>query len=203
MATPSIKGSIIDKLVEDVGALRHRSDAVEALVEERLDAQALELLDQKVNPASWYPLTTYDQLSLVLLEIDGRGDPNYLRERGAVIGRRVMQAGLYQQLEYLERRDRKTDFEAYRRDLKLIVSLQGAIVNTGSWGAERDPDHQNRVMLIGRDLEGYPDTLCISTAGFVTGVSMLAHKNSPEWSYHRPSHSEVWFRMDRDVGTID
>lgn len=203
MAIPSIKGHIIDKLVEDVCAVRDRSDAMEALVEEHLDTDALELLEQKVNPASWYPLTTYDQLSLLLLETEGRGDPKYLRARGDAIGRRVMEAGLYQQLEFLERRDHEITFESYKRDLRLIVSLQGAIVNIGTWGAEADPDHPDRIVLLARDLEGYPDTLCIATAGFMTGVSALAHECGIEWSYDRPSQREVRYRMDRDVSSLD
>jgi len=202
MGTPSIKGSIIDKLIEDVASLRERGPDMEALVEERLDAEALELLDTKVNPASWYPLTTYDQLSSLLMETEGRGSEAYLRARGSAIGERVMKAGLYQQLEFLDRLDSRGDFEAYLRDLRLIVSLQGALVSTGTWGAERDPDHADRVVLLARDLEGYPDTLCISTAGFMTGVSNLSHAGGLEWSYDRPSANEVRYRMDRDVSEL-
>lgn len=203
MRKPSIKGSIIDQLVEDVSALRDRGPEMESLVEERLDEVSLALLEEKVNPASWYPLTTYDQLSRLLLEIEGRGDPSYIRTRGAAIGQRVMETGLYQQLEFLDRLDRSKGFETYLKDMRLIVSLQGAIVSTGTWTAERDPEHPDRVMLVARDLEGYPDTLCLSTAGFMTGVSARAHRSGIEWSYDRPSDNEVRYRMDRDVEFLD
>lgn len=202
MGTPSIKGSIIDRLVEDVGALRERSSEMESVVEARLDAEALELLDTKVNPVSWYPLTTYDQLSRLLLDVEGHGDVGYLRERGAAIGRRVMEAGLYQQLEFLGRTERSRDLDSYLRDLKLIVTLQGALVSTGSWTAEPDPDHSGRVMLLARDLEGYPETLCHSTAGFMSGVSRLANARGIEWRWERPSESEVRYRMDCDIADL-
>jgi len=202
MKTPSIKGSIIDQLVVDVCALRDRSDEMAARVEQHLDEQTLELLDTKVNPVSWYPLTTYDQLTRLLLEVEGHGDVRYIRERGAAIGRRVMEQGLYQQLEFLDRQDRSAGFDAYLRDLKLIVTLQGAIVSTGTWTAERDPDYPNRVVLLARDVEGYPETLCHSTAGFMTGVSGLARTGGIEWSWDRPSANEVRYRMDRDFSQL-
>jgi hypothetical protein len=110
-----------------------------------------------------------------------------------------MEAGLYQQLEFLSRTERSTDFDSYLRDMRLIVTLQGALVSTGTWTAERDPDHERRVMLLARDVEGYPETLCESTAGFMTGVSALAHTDGVEWHWERPSENEVRYRMDRDV----
>lgn len=203
MRRPSIKGSVIDQLVEDVRAVRDGSPEMAARVEARLDTESLALLDTKVNPASWYPLTTYDQLSTVLLEVEGGGDPAYIRARGEAIGRRTMEAGLYQQLEFLQRREASPDLDAYVRDMKLVVTLQGAIVSTGTWTAERDPDFPDRVVLLARDLEGYPDTLCMSTAGFMTAVANAARQTGLQWSYDRPSKGEVRYRMDRDLSDID
>ncbi len=203
MKNSCIKGSIIDRLVEDVCTLREVSDKMMSRVDAYLDAETLELLETKVNPVSWYALTTYDQLSRALLDIEGHGDVAYLRERGNAIGRRTMEAGLYQQLEYLSRTRNAVSLDAYLRDMRLIVTLQGALVSTGTWTAEPDTEHAERVTLLARDVEGYPETLCHSTAGFMTGVSALTHDSGIEWRWERPSENEVHYRMDRDLSALD
>ena len=198
MATPSIKGATISKLVEDVHRLLDEGAVPPEEVEAYLDTEALALLDAKFNDAGWYPLAVYEQYALLLLEMEGKGNLAYLRERGYRTGDRLVKSGLYQQFEFLGRRDRPRDYEAFFRDLRLITSLSGALVNVGRWSAERDPEHPERAMVLGRNLEGYPEVLGISTAGFLTGISAHAHTTGIE----RPSPRELSYRMDRDFSEL-
>ncbi len=101
MATPSIKGSTIAKVVEDVRRLRDENFVTDEEIEGQLDGEALAILDAKFNDAGWYPLSIYEQYVQLLLETEGEGDPEYLRKRGCETGNRLMKAGLYQQLEFL------------------------------------------------------------------------------------------------------
>jgi hypothetical protein len=203
MAIPSIKGSTIAKLVDDVRRLRDAGDIAPDELEARLDAEALALLDTKFNDAGWYPLATYEQYAVLLLEVEGKGDPAYLHQRGQRAGERLVESGLYQQLEYLGRRDRPRDFDTFLRDLRLVNSLTGALLNVGRWQVERDPEHPERAMIVGRELEGYPDVLCHTTAGFFTGVAARSNGGEIVWHHERPGPDEVFYRMDRDFSNRD
>ena len=65
-SNPSIKGSSISSLVEDIAKLRDSGHIPQALLEERLTEGDRELLDQPVNVASWYDIQSYRRLAELL-----------------------------------------------------------------------------------------------------------------------------------------
>ena len=204
MVDPSIKGSIVAPMVEEILSLREAGRLSESELEARLASDSLALLETKVNPSDWVPLRIYEQFAQLLEAAEGAGDPHYMRGRGERAGERLAEAGIYQQLRFVEKiRNDTRSMEIYMSDMRLILSLQAALVNVGRWAAEIDPEHPKRVMIVARESESVPDCLMNAMEGFFIGVSRRAHKGGIPWRAERPTRGEIRFRMDRDVSRLD
>jgi hypothetical protein len=204
MIDPCIKGSIVAPMVEEIRDLRDAGRVGEGELEARLASDSLALLDTKVNPSEWVPLRIYEQFAQLLESVEGAGDPHYMRGRGERAGERLADTGIYQQLRFVEKiRDDIRCMEVYLSDMRLILSIQAALVNVGRWAAEIDPDHPNRVMIVARESESVPGCLMDAMEGFFIGVSRRAHKSGIPWRAERPTRGEIRFRMDRDISNLD
>jgi hypothetical protein len=192
----SIKGSVIEKLVEDARRLRDDGRVSAEQLEVHLDRTALELLDSKPLPALWYPLESYNRLIDLLLEVEGKGSVDYLRRRGAGVADRLIAGGFYDQFSSLDRRLR--DPQEYLRLMRRVVTVMGAIFNFVKWDAHPDPDHPKRVLIELREAEAFTQHLCYVTEGFLTRIAQergLAHG----WKAVRTAPDRVDCRMDRDL----
>jgi hypothetical protein len=196
MSGPSIKGSVIEKLVEDARRLRDNGRVSSEYLEVRLDRVALELLDSKPLPALWYPLESYDRLIDLLLEVEGKGSPDYLRRRGAGVADRLIAGGFYDQFSSLDRRLR--DPQEYLRLMRRVVAVMGAIFNFVKWDAHPDPGQPRRVVIELSEADDFTEHLCRVTEGFLTRIAQergLVHS----WQAERTAPDRVVCRMDRDL----
>lgn len=199
---PSIKGSIFARAVEDVQKL---------LADERISDEDLErflapgeasLLGQAISPMDWYDVRTYGRILDLLREIEGQGENRYLMERGARSAEVLLDAGLYQQMEYLSRTQvaaassPEERYLAFGRDLRLLTSLHSSIVNFGTQTARPDPEFDDRYMIEIADVEVYPESLCWSTAGFINRMAKQHHAEDL-WLWSRPRQDLILFRMVR------
>jgi hypothetical protein len=198
MPEPRIKGAAIEKLVEDVKRLRDAGRVSAEELSVRLDRVALELLDQKLQPALWYPIESYQRLTDVLWELEGRRAPDYLRQRGAATAERLIQAGLYAQLSTLERSLR--DVGEYLRLTKRVATLMGAIYDFATISVGIDPEHPRRVAIDLDEGGSFGDMLRFVTEGFFTRIAQ-ARGFSHRWVSERAGPARVVFRMDRDLGS--
>jgi hypothetical protein len=204
MIAPCIKGSIVAPMVEEILALREAGRVSEGELEARLASDSLALLETKVNPSEWVPFRIYEQFAQLLEAIEGAGDPHYMRGRGQRAGERLADAGIYQQLRFVEKiREDARSMDVYMSDMRLILSLQAVLVNVGRWAAEIDPEHPDRVMIVARETEAVPACLMNAMEGFFIGISQRAHKSGIPWRAERPTRGEIRFRMDRDVSDLD
>ena len=138
MATsePSIKGSALSSLVEDVRALRDGGRIAGDHLEAMLEPADLALLDTKIQPALWYPIQCYRRLTELLLNVAGRGDPQYIVDRGARAAQRLWESGLYVQFQHGEEKAasaRRHGGVMSDRDARVITTLSGAIFNFTRW----------------------------------------------------------------------
>jgi hypothetical protein len=137
MSEPSIKGSAFEAAASDLLALLERGvlRREEAVV--ALQPGDFALLETKPSPSSWVPIGAYARIVDLLLRFEGRGDPEYLRQRGARAAERLFDSGLYAQLRHgaalgvLTEEAGEDKFT--ERDGRLMTSLSGAIFNFGSW----------------------------------------------------------------------
>ena len=204
MAEPAIKGSVFGKLVEDVSkALADgRIDRVE--LEARLDSRDVALLGQTIHPVGWYDIASYRRMCEMLLEVEGNGEIEYLLERGATSADRLIEMGLYQQFEYLNRisANKESDPEqrlaAYGRDLRLLCTVSSSILNFSTWTPQPDPEHPRRWMLEVTEALAYPDVLAWATVGL---MNRMAERSGGDrtWHWERISPEVMHFRSHHDV----
>ena len=200
---PSIKGSVFAGLIEDLRKLLDAKRVKESELDRWLKPKDLEHLAAKVIHAhEWYDIRSYDRISLLLRDVEGHGNNEYLRKRGARNAKRLLEAGLYGQLEYLHRTQfaRESDpgarFEAFGRDLARLVTISASILNFGRTIHKPDPDHKWRWMIENAQAKEYPETLAWASNGFIN--EMARQHNTPDlWTWERPEPDRIVWRMTR------
>jgi len=203
-AKPSIKGSVFAGAVEDVRKLLERGEVSREAALRWLQPDDLSLLDCEVFVSHWYDVRIYARLCELLRDVEGDGDPEYLREKGRETARRLLEAGLYAQLQYLQRAGvaKETDaaarFEAFGRDLRLLTTLSSSIYSFTRWGFLPDPAHAHRYLLEVSDAKDLPDVLVWRSDGF---VNEMAHQHGDKdlWRWQRARPDLVRFHMTRSL----
>ena len=115
-----------------------------------------------------------------------------------------MESGLYAQFDYLSRTEasRESDpvarFAAFGRDLRLLATLSGSILNFSTWSRIEDPDHEMRWMLELTDAGDYPDLLAHTTLGLINRMSKQS-RGDDFWKWERVSKDVIRFRMTQDI----
>lgn len=201
---PSIKGSVFAGVVEAVAKLVDAGEVARTELPRWLESGDIALLSASVAISSWYDVRAYDRMNRLLLEVVGQGSPEFLREQGRQTARRLLDAGLYAQLEYLNRtlvaaeRDPQARFEAFGRDLRLLTSLSAGILNFTRWTARPDPDRPGRYRIDVTDAAEMPDSLCWRSDGFVNAMAAV-HGGDDLWEWTRTTRDRVVFQMVRPI----
>jgi hypothetical protein len=208
MANASVKGAIFGSAAEEVRRLRDTGAVSPERLEVALDARALALLDEKLNPASWYPMASYGRLLALLGEIEGHGRDDYFRDRGRANAQRLMDAGLYQQLAFIERWSEQIRPSAvseekvvasFVKNLTLVISMARSIYNVGDWQVEADPDYRGRVRVVVSSAEDYTEPMRLAAEGF---LSHAARRKPDLYVSERPSRARIVFRTTRPVAEL-
>ena len=202
MTVPSIKGSIFGRGTEDVLKLVSSGKLSQAELRRMLPEGDLAVLAQPVAASGWYDVQIYGRLLDLLRAVEGRGENEYLRRRGARSAEVLMQAGLYQQMEYLKRTevaqqsDAQARFLAFGRDLRLLTSLHHSILNFAQQTARVDPERPDRYVIEFTDAAPMPEALCWTTDGFVNRMASR-HGHADLWRWERPTPDRVVYRLLR------
>lgn len=205
MPVPSIKGSAFSKLVEDVAKLLDQRALSRSNAERWLAAEDFALLDQEILLSNWYDIRCYTRMSELLLEVEGHGDHEYLRERGRRTAQRLLEAGLYAQLEYLQRteasrtQDADARFAAFGRDLRLLTTMSASILSFSKWTSRPDPDRQRRYRIEVSEAGPFPEVLCWTSDGFVNQMAAQHRRGADLWAWERAGSDRILFRMNADV----
>jgi hypothetical protein len=195
---PSIKGIVLSNLINDVIELRNSGRVAPEAIDARLEKADLELLETKPGPADWIPIDRYRRLSELLWDIEGGRSPDYLERRGRASAELVLATGLYPQLDFLQNRYDASDLSSSRASLKLVVTLQGSLINFGDWQIEQDPDHENRLQIRITDATDFPEALCHAMVGFLNRLAETREAKG-QWFFERPTQDVVQFRMTASI----
>ncbi|HTF34622.1 MAG TPA: hypothetical protein VK714_13110 [Myxococcota bacterium] len=203
-SVPSIKGSVFATVVEDVC----KSLATGALTRDQLDRwlqpEDIALLDEKIGVSSWYPIHSYTRMGELLRDVEGGGSNEYLRQCGRQTARRLLEAGLYSQLEYLHRAEvakasgGRARFEAFGRDLRLLTTISASILSFSRWTVKPDAGHDLQYLIEVSEAQDFPEVLCWRSDGFVNEMAMQ-HGDSDLWRWSRPCQDLVVFQMTRKL----
>lgn len=203
-ARASIKGSVFEALVEDVA--KTVSDGTVSREELRhwLEPGDLAHLDNKIHVSSWYDIRSYERMNLLLRDVVGEGSNDYLRRKGRETARRLLESGLYAQLEFLHRTEvasatgSEARFSAFGRDLRKLASLSGSILNFSVWTSKPDPDEPKRYVIEVTEARGFPEVLCWRSDGFVNEMASQ-HGEGDLWAWEWAAPDVILFRMRRDL----
>lgn len=201
---PSVKGSLVAGAIETVRKLLEEGELSAGELAARLGPEDLALLEEPPNVSRWYDLEFHERLAELLYDLEGGPREEYFRKKGFARGQKLIEAGLYQQMEYTGRSqvsrelDPRARFEAYGRDLKLFVTLSSVILNFSRWSVARDPDHDDRYRIEVRDAADFPDFMGWGSEGLINAMASR-HGLREIWRYERIAPDFVVFRMLRPV----
>lgn len=201
---PSIKGSIVASHAEVLQKYLAKAQVPASVLARRFEPGELELLAGPIEATRWYDIRLYTRLLEFLRDYPGNGSNQYLIEAGRQSAENLIRAGIHQQLEYLrrtqhkERIDAAERFAAFGRDLRLLSSITGSILNFSEVTVVQDPEHRLRWMLQRADAREFPEVLCWTTQGFSN--RMAEEHGAPDlWRWERPAPEVVRYRMNREV----
>jgi len=210
MAEPSVKGSIFKGVVDDLARARKEGRLSEEQIEAGLAAEDLVLLETEANPASWYPMESYARVTQLLGDVEGAGKDSYFMERGRASARRLIKAGLYQQLAFLPRWNEKTRhgdesalIAGYASKLKLVISMASSIYNVGKWVVEPDAENPGRLSIAVREASAYSEPMRLVIEGFFNECAHAAREDLVQlYTSERPAPDLILFRMTRDIADL-
>ena len=203
-SVPSVKGSVLVGVAESVNKLLVQGTISREELTRWLKPEDIALINQEMLVSEWYDVRALARMSELLRDVQGKGDNEYLRQLGRQSARRLLDSGLYQQLEYLQAlqvtkaSDQKSRFEAFGRDLRLLTTLTGSIFSFTKWESRPDPEQEGRYIIRISDARDFSDVLCWRSDGFIN--EMAKEHNEPDlWRWERAARDLVLFRMNRAV----
>jgi hypothetical protein len=201
---PSIKGRVFGPALEDVQKLVSDGKLKQPELGRWLHPADLVHLGKPVDATDWYDIRLYARVLSLLRDVVGRGSNDYLRQRGAQTAERLLEGGLYSQMEYLKRMalnqltDPQERHRAYGRDLKLLTSISASILNFAHWEAKPDPDFALRYLIEVSDAADFPEQLGWTSDGFVNRMARQ-HRAADLFRWERVRADLIVFRMIREL----
>lgn len=201
---PSIKGSVFAGVAEKVNKLFESGELSREAAERWLQPDDFALLDSKISIASWYDIFSYTRLSELLRDVVGAGSNRYLEQMGRETARRLLEAGLYSQMEYLRNTrvaaatSSQERYEAFGRDLKRLTTMSNSIYNVSKWTPLPDPDNKFRYIIEVTEAEAMSDVIFWRAKGFMNEQASI-HGSGNLWDWQRVSRGVVRFHMTLDL----
>ena len=197
MSEPSIKGTAFEAVWVDVNRLVEEGRFSRDDLEVRLTAEDLEILEAKPLPASWVPMETHRRLSELLMELEGRGDPQYVVERGRAAAERLFP--IYQQLrrgEEIGSEMREEGADWRESDGRLMASISNALFNFSAWSFEAEDETSFRIIVT--EAEGLPEIALYAAVGFIEYTASRVTGRPARVSYEREGPGEIVFTLSSE-----
>jgi hypothetical protein len=191
MATERVKGSLIVGAVVAARRLRDGGRISPEAMAARLSGEALQLVDQKIELARWYPVSAFCELIELPWEVEGRREPAYLEEQGALSADRMFDSNRYQQLDFAERTGRAEDRRGLIRQSRLIATITGNFYDFLQVDVAIQEDG---LCIVYGNATAFADPLIHTTVGFMNQVN-VRQRSKRRWTGRRARRDEVRFHM--------
>jgi hypothetical protein len=178
-----VKGVSFIRTIALVQGLVERGLVSQEALTVQLSPAALALLDQKIEPSLWYPLAEVDELSRLLVDIEGHGDPDYMRGVGAGALGTLLERDTFR--SFIEGAMRQKE----GGDGKTLVQLAGLIYDFGRWHFEGDD--LRRFVVVMEDAEALPDVAAQTAAGFIEALVLHCTGDAVHVEAARPDPGRV------------
>jgi hypothetical protein len=188
LAGPSIKGTVFQTVVDDVKALVDRKAVSRESLEARLQAGDVRILDSKIEGARWYPMDSYGRMIELLRDVEGRADPRqYLLQRGMRAANRLIDLGLYRQIE-------KQAGQPLAKVGDAMITLSTNMYNFSIWSFASDPDGKtHRLEVV--EAAAFPEVSRIVVEGFIDALTTRGMKIKARVSSARPAPDRILFTL--------
>jgi hypothetical protein len=150
-----------------------------------------------VLPGLWYPLTSYQRLTELLMQVEGDGSSAYVVARGARAAERLFAAGLYQQLSRGDEIGAEKQAAKERwspQEANLMASLAGAIFNVSRWRFVTDADTDSSRIEV-TEASALPEVSRWAAQGFVEYTASRLARATVVVTSERPSPDTVIFTL--------
>lgn len=184
---PSVKGIVVQLAVDAVNQLLAQGKLSREALEARLEADDLNILDQKVLPGLWYGLASFDRL-LDVATADGRahGGPEAVAELGRRSAPQLLDSEHYGAL-----------VDAARGAGKLagprLLRLAPLLVNFGRWSFK--PDGKSASVEVS-EATGFPEILRYLAQGLIAYLSERVGGRPVQVASQRPAPDRIVFAID-------
>jgi hypothetical protein len=193
MAEPSVKGNMLLGSVVMTRRLRDANQLPAEIFEKVLSAETLELLDERISIANWYPMWQCNELQTLFWEYVAKRDPNVARQSGAESFKSMQKTGRYQQFEYAERAESAESKRDVLRQTRMITSILSGYYNFLEVEVGLHPETEN-LQIIYDNATLFIEPLRYSTEGFMTGVSRV-RKGTTSWTSERVTPDRIVYTL--------
>lgn len=205
-----VKGSIILGVAEDLLAHLGSGRLSEDEVGASLEASDAKMLEDKPTASGWYEMASYTRLLELLYATEGAGldRERYFEQRGAKNAQRLFDAGLYQQLAFVDRwaedatggRSGEQAIATFGRNLRLVLTLSSSIYRGGEWHVAADPTHAGRFRVVVDDAADYSQPMRWAALGFLNECARPREGQRPDLFVGEFGHTEHFhFAMSMDI----
>jgi hypothetical protein len=188
MPPPSVKGTIFQAVIGELNGYLSEGVIRRDDLASRCKPDDIDYLDQEIAIASWYPIDTYGRYLRFLCDRFGGGRREYLMDGGRQSAQRVVDMGVYGQLD-----DRTERWG--KRVGRVLVTLGGSFYNFGTWHWEASEDNQSfRIEVQG--VAAMPEEAAVRAHGFVEHLTSRAAGRDVRLDYQRPRPSQMIFSAE-------
>jgi hypothetical protein len=191
MGVESVKGSLVLGAVVSVRRLRNGGKVSAESLEARLSAEALGLIDQKIEISRWYPIAPFCELIDLDWEISGAREPAYLENQGIAAADRLFDSKIYQQLDFAERSGKVESREKLVRQSRLITTITGTLYDFLTFEVDLGP---NSLEIVFGNAGAFSDALLHTTVGFMNRINER-QGSKRRWTGWRESADRARFSM--------
>ncbi len=192
---PSAKGSIVMGVVATLRKLRKGGKLSNEQLSARLSGAALELLEQKIELARWYPMPVFRELVEFEWEMVAKRNPDYARQSGALSAERQFESGRYQQMDFAKRAKKAESSNALLLQARLITTITAAFYSFLQTSVAIDAARPNQLEIVYANAAAFPEPLRYATEGFMTQINQ--RQGSPRrWQSERTAPDRILFWME-------
>ncbi len=192
---PSAKGTIVMGVVATLRKLRTSGQLTNDQLAARLSAAALELLEQKIELARWYPMPVFRELVEFEWDVVAKRNPDYARESGALSAERQFESGRYQQMDFAKRAKKAESSNALLLQARLITTVTAAFYSFLETSVGIDPARPDKLEIVYANAAAFPEALRYATEGFMNQLN-VRQGSKRRWTSERVAPERIVFLLE-------